>query len=192
MISRILIANAMIVATPASAVCEWGPCSPALKTTVLDVQQEAVPARDIQIARFGGYELADGQFQSFSRWYAGRLTFIRADLITQLTPGIGLLWGLSGGERGEKYTLQPSLRAGLVAVASLSSHSTLSLTARTTLGGRLLEKPCSANYGAIGGVQLVNCRLANSELSPESTLTQLWNFAPVDQTRLTLRLTTHF
>jgi hypothetical protein len=192
MISRVIVTIALINATPASAACEWGPCFPTLKTSILDLQREAVASRDVQLARFGGYELAGGQFQSFSRWYAGRLTFTRADLITQLSPGIGLLWGLSSGERREKYILQPGLRAGLAAMARLGGHSTLSLTARTTFGGRLLEKPCSANYGAIGGVELVNCRLAASELSPESTLAQLWNFAPIDQTKVTLRLTTNF
>ncbi len=71
----------------------------------------------------------------------------------------------------------------------MTRRTTLALTARTTFGGRLQEKPCMADYGALGGIQPVNCRLAAGDLTPEATLDQLWNFAPADKAQLTLTLT---
>lgn len=188
-----LLASAPPAAAFASAACEWGSCTPVLKTSMLDLRRDGAQTRDLlKLTRVGGYELAGGGYQSFSRWYAGQVTPIRADLITQLTPGIGLLWGVTTGDSGEKYKLQPGFRAGLVGVASLSHKTSLSFTARTTFGGRLLEKPCTANYGEIGGVQVVNCRLAASDLAPQDTLAYLWDFAPADQNQLTVRLTVRF
>lgn len=187
----LLTAIILLAAAPAHA-CPYGDCPPILKTTLIDLRRDTPPAFDLQRTRFQGYELADGRFQSFSRWYAGRFAPIRADLITQITPNVALLWGVTTGERGEKYTLQPGVRAGIVTVHALTLRTSLSLTARTTLGGRLKEVPCTADYGEIGGVQRVNCRLAAADIAPEATLTQLWNFAPADQHQLTLRLTTHF
>ena len=38
---------------------------------------------------------------------------------------------------------------------------------------RMVGRPCTADYGAIGGVQAVNCRLAASQLDPAETLRHL-------------------
>jgi len=180
-------------ASATSAACEWGSCAPVLKTSILDLRRDGAQARELlRLTRTGGYDLAGGGYQSFSRWYAGRLNPVRADLVTQVTSGLGLLWGVSTGESGEKYTLQPGFRAGLVAVAPISRTTSMSFTARTTVGGRLREKPCTADYGEIGGVQQVNCRLAASDLAPQDTLAHLWDFAPPDQSQLTVRLTFRF
>jgi hypothetical protein len=172
--------------------CDYGDCAGVPRTTLLEIRREQAPARELELVKFGGYELADGRYQPFSQWYAGRLTTLRAEFVTQFTPGVALLWGLSTGENREKYQLQPAARIGFVAVRQLGPRTTLSLSARTTLAGRLKERPCTADYGAIGGVQRVNCRLAATELAPEDTLKYLWNFRPPDHTQMTLRLTTSF
>jgi hypothetical protein len=181
------------LASPVPALaCDYGDCSGFPRTTLLEIRREQAPARELEIVKFGGYELADGRYQSFSQWYAGRLTTTRAEFVTQLAPGLALLWGLSTGENREKYRLQPAARIGLLAIQPLGPRASVSLSARTTFAGRLQERPCTADYGAIGGVQRVNCRLAASELVPEDTLKYLWNFRPPDHTQVTLRLTTLF
>jgi len=180
-------------ATPAMAeMCDYGECVSYPRTMLLDIRREEPPARALHIVKFGGYELANGRFQPFSGWYAGRLVSTRAEFITQLSPGLGLLWGVSTGENGDKIQLQPALRAGFLAIRPLGRHASLSVSARTTFAGRLKERPCSADYGAIGGVQQVNCRLAATELRPEDTLQYLWNFQRPDHSQITVRLTTAF
>lgn len=57
----------------------------------------------------------------------------------------------------------------------------LSVRATRILGGRLRERSCVANYGEIGGVQAVNCRLAASVLPPGQTLGYLFNDKPYNK-----------
>jgi hypothetical protein len=188
------LASAVLgLATPAIAQdCAADGCASYPRTTLLEIRREQPPVRDLELVKFGGYELADGRFQSFNNWYAGRLVTTRAEFVTQFSPGIALLWGLSTGENREKYQLQPAVRIGILAVRSLGGSTTLSFSARTTFAGRLRERPCTANYGDIGGVQSVNCRLAASEMAPADTLQYLWNFRQPDHTQATIRLTTLF
>jgi hypothetical protein len=49
-----------------------------------------------------------------------------------------------------------------------------------------------ADYGDIGGVQSVNCRLAASELPPQETLKHLFNQAPHDRVTLNFRYSINF
>ena len=126
----------------------------------------------------GGYELAGGQWVSFADWYHTDWPEMRVDLLTQFSDSFGILWGASTGERGSKYEIQPSIRLGFVAQTKVGRSSALSLTATTNLWGTLREKPCGADYGEIGGVQTVNCRLAASPLAPEETLRYLLNAEP--------------
>ena len=60
------------------------------------------------------------------------------------------------------------------------------------LGGTLHEKSCSADYGQIGGVQEVNCRLAASTLPPAETLRYLLNEKPYNHNQVSLMLTWRF
>ena len=46
-----------------------------------------------------------------------------------------------------------------------------------------------ANYGDIGGVQQVNCRLAATELMPETTLSYLLHRAPPSSFALNVKFT---
>lgn len=191
--AAVLLLSVLLPSRPAIAqLCNYGECVAYPSTTLLEIRREQAPSREIEIVKFGGYELSDGQFRPFADWYAGRMVTTRADFVTQLTPGLGLLWGVSTGVSGEKYQMQPAGRVGLVALAAIGQHASLSLSARTTLAGRLRERPCTADYGDLGGVQQVNCRLAASELQPADTLQYLWNFPRPDQTQITLRLTASF
>jgi len=66
------------------------------------------------------------------------------------------------------------------------------LRAATRFGGGLKEGTCVADYGDIGGVQSVNCRLAASELPPQETLKHLFNQAPHDRVTLNFRYSINF
>ncbi len=134
----------------------------------------------------GGYELSDGTWVSFAEWYHTDWQDIRFEMMTQFTPDFGLLWGGSTGERGEKYTIDPSISLGFVAQVRTGPSSALSMTFRTIFAGELTEKTCEADYGDIGGIQTVNCRLAASILAPEETLEYLVN---ADPNRLHIALT---
>jgi len=125
-----------------------------------------------------GYELADGTPVSFTHWYRTDWPDTRVDMLTQFGDDFGLLWGFGTGERGEKYTIDPSLRLGFVAQAHPSPNALLSLTVRAIAWGNLNEKTCEGDYGEIAGVETVNCRLAATPLPPEETLQYLAHAEP--------------
>lgn len=129
-------------------------------------------------SRVAGYELADGTPVSFANWYHTDWPDTRVDMLTQFGDDFGLLWGFSTGERGEKYTIDPSLRIGFVAQAHPSANAVLSLTVRGVAWGNLNEQTCEGDYGEIGGIQTVNCRLAATFLPPEETLQYLAHAEP--------------
>lgn len=133
-----------------------------------------------------GFELAKGGWVPFADWYHTDWPDTRIDMLAQFGEDFGLLWGFSTGERGEKYAIDPSLRLGFVAQAHPSTNSVLSLTVRGVLWGNLSEKPCEGDYGDIGGIQTVNCRLAATFLPPEETLQHL---AHAEPNRLHISLT---
>jgi hypothetical protein len=126
----------------------------------------------------GGYELADGTQVRFSDWYHSDFPELHADFLTQITEDFGIIWGVGTGERGQKYSIDPSLRLGFIAQVHPNQNAVLSLTVNTTFGGKLAEETCNADYGEIGGVQEVNCRLAASELPPQETLQYLASTSP--------------
>jgi hypothetical protein len=121
----------------------------------------------------GGYELADQTWVSFVPWYRTDMAEVHADFLTQLTDDFGVLWGFGTGEHGVKYRIDPSLKLGVIAQTHPLLNSTLSLEASSTLWGRFAEYPCTADYGEIGGLQQVNCRLAASQIPPVETLNYL-------------------
>lgn len=149
-------------------------------TYIIEITQDtsiSVKAREL---RSGGYETASGNYIDFKQWYTPAWYDTRVSWLTQITPNWGVIWGLSTGESAEKYTIDPSLRLGVTYQAKPIKNGTLTFTATTTKGGILAEKACTANYGEIGGVQVVNCRLAASALAPEDTLTYLTYAAPLN------------
>ncbi len=167
--------------------------SPVSSTHLVEFSQSSQNSQTAAGFRSGGYESAGGQWISFDSWYRPygfkdtRLTWM-----TQMNPNFGVLWGFSTGEAGEKYRIQPSLKLGFVYQTNFSRNSHFSVKASTVLAGRMLELPCTANYGEIGGVQQVNCRLAASTLAPADTLQYLINTAPTDRDALQVRYVYQF
>lgn len=139
----------------------------------------------------GGYELADGTWKSFHPWYHTNWVEVHVDFMAQMSDDFGVLLGLGTGEHGDKYRIDPSMRLGLIAQAHPTDNSVLALTVNTILGGSLNEHPCEADYGAIGGVQSVHCRLAASHIPPAETL-QYLAFAEPVRLRISLNFRASF
>ena len=156
------------------------------KTHLVGIQQGSSLSRLVSHLRSGGYELADGRPVAFEHWYKTRWTDVSLTWMTQVSDNVGILWGFSTGERGAKYTIHPSLKLGWVAQGKLAQGAYLTFRATTVLGGRLQETSCIADYGDIGGVQAVNCRLAASTLPPADTLQYLLNEKPANRTQVSL------
>ncbi len=155
-------------------------------TYILGIRQGSPLAGITDGVRNGGYELADGTWISFDPWYRNDWRAVFIDMLTQTSDDFGIMWTLGTGERGEKYVIDPSLMLGFIAQVHPKPNSTLSLTVTTTFGGGLTELPCVADYGAIGGIQTVNCRLAATVIPPAETLQYLLKG---DVSKLSVRLT---
>lgn len=139
-----------------------------------------------------GFEMSGGGWLSFRDWYHSRWTDMRATWMTEVSPNLGVLWGASTGEAGEKYRIDPSVKLGFVYQRSLGKRALFSLRAATIFGGRLRERACTADYGEIGGVQQVNCRLAATPLDPAETLKYLYSDKPADKDSVTMQYTYFF
>jgi hypothetical protein len=147
-------------------------------THLIDIAQGSALSDTAKSLGTGGYELSDGTWVSLAKWYHTDWPDTYVEMLTQLGDDFGILWGFSTGEAGEKYTIDPSLRLGFIAQAHPSSNAVLSLSVRSILWGDLTEQTCEGDYGEIGGVQTVNCRLAASLLPPEETLQYLADAEP--------------
>jgi hypothetical protein len=148
-------------------------------THLIDLRQGSYLSRRAGNLRAGGYELANGSAVSLDRWYDTQWVDVGATWMTQFTENVGFIYGLTTGERASKYTIAPSLKLGLVMQVQPAQNMVVSLRATTILGGALNEKSCMADYGAIGGEQRVNCRLAASTLAPSDTLNYLVRQRPL-------------
>lgn len=127
------------------------------------------------------FELSDGTPVSFDQWYSGGVPDLRATFLTPINPDFGILWGLGTGERGEKFEIESSVKLGFVKRFTFNENSALTFQMSVVMGGFLNERKCTADYGAIGGVQDVNCRMSGSYLPPEETLQYLFRERPHDQ-----------
>lgn len=161
-------------------------------THLLDVWVGSVRSDAVRSLRRGNFELADGTPMSLDSWYRPQMPEVNLVMMTQLTPGFGLLWGLSSGEGGEKYRIAPGLHLGFTFQKALSEQGTLSMQMMGMLGGRLKEDRCTADFGEIGGVVPVNCRLAGTYLSPEETLRHLLRMSGRHEFRASLRYDLRF
>ncbi|WP_394890202.1 hypothetical protein ACG873_02260 [Mesorhizobium sp. AaZ16] len=139
----------------------------------------------------GGYELSHGTHVSFDKWYHSNWIDMRFEMLTQLSDDFGLLWGVSTGQRAEKVRIDPGVKLGFILQTRPTPSTALSLTVSSILGGDLRERPCRADYGTIGGVQTVNCRLAASRLRPADTLEYMANINP-SRLKLELRFSGRF
>lgn len=135
----------------------------------------------------GGGILSDGTPYSFRPWYDGDLADLRLTMFTPTSENFGVYWGFGTGESGEKYEIDPSLKVGFLATEPVGENALLSLSVSVVVGGYLREKTCTADYGAIGGIQAVNCRMAGSPMPPSETLSYLIDRPPGDQVQVTLR-----
>lgn len=121
----------------------------------------------------GGYELADGTYRPLAPWYQSDWRDVTLLMMTEVDRNVGLIWGVSTGEAGEKYVIDPALHIGLMVQRQIGDRTWISIKGTVVLGGDLVEFPCVADYGAIGGIQPVNCRLAAETLPPAETLQYL-------------------
>lgn len=141
---------------------------------------------------FGGYELDEGNPVNLADWYTPRFPDVNFIFLTELSPTTGLTWGISLGERGEKYSIDPGVWLGLVHRIDLGLKSSLTISAMTMLWGDFREKSCFGFYRAINDEEEVNCRLAASTLPPADTLKFLVSEPGYRETRVTLRYEIQF
>ncbi len=154
-------------------------------TSIVDVRQGSELSALASGLGEGGYDLQDGTWVSFDKWYHTDWPEVHVDFLTQFSSYSGLLWGFSTGERGEKYEIQPGLKLGLITQTQLTPTSTLTFSMATTIWGSFSELPCEADYGEFFGSYTVNCRLAATDMAPEDTLRYMINEEP---SRLNLSL----
>jgi len=162
------------------------------KTHLIGVQYGSALSREVSGFRGQSYELSGGELIRFDRWYRTHWQDLQLNWLTEVNPQLGFIWGFGTGERGPKYRIQPSMQLGFLFQQPLSKQSAWSARFTTRLGGALKEKTCLADYGDIGGVQTVNCRLAATELPPEETLKYLLNESPRDRMVFAVRYVKQF
>lgn len=154
-------------------------------TRLFDLRAGTSLSRSVNSLQGQGYELSDGSRLTFGDWYRADFPDTHVQFLTAVAPDFGVIWGFGTGESGGQYEIEPSLHLGLLATAEISPRETFSFSVHGVFGGHLSERPCTAGYGRIGGVQKVNCRLAATTMRPSDTLRYLFDESPSD--RLTIR-----
>jgi len=147
----------------------WG------RSRLVDLSNGGLNSDLVRSAAAKGFELSGGQAVELQRWYSPSFPNLTATFLTEVSPNLSVIWGGAVGERGEKYTLGPTATLGIVFRKSIAHNLTLEIEMSGIYGGRLRERACVGNFGAIGGVQRVNCRLAASLIPPKETLDYLWD-----------------
>jgi hypothetical protein len=186
---RILMTTALVMAGlcgQAQAESFW---ANNLLIDLYEGSNRSVLARDL---RRGGFELSDGTPLSFRNWYTPRYPELTMLFLRPLSESFGLIWGLGSGERAEKYEIDPSLHLGFIFQHQPFENAFLTIRLTYPIGGRLREKACVADYGDIGGIQSVNCRLAATLLPPEETLQYLVNESGNLDARLSINFSVRF
>ena len=118
----------------------------------------------------GGFELSTGEFFTLRDFYTPTVPHLSVLFLRQVSPTFGFLWGFGTGERAPKYEIEPSIYIGVLAQHEVFENAFVSLRAVYPIGGRLRERSCTGDFGEIGGIQEVNCRLAAGLLPPSETL----------------------
>ena len=171
-----LLASGSLAGAADWSLAQWPavlPVSGSGSTHLVELRQGGELSSRMASLRLGGYETAQGQQVDFARWYTTRWADTHVGWLTQMDPHWGLLWGFGTGEQAPKYRISPSVKLGLLFTTRPTRDSQFSFRWTATLGGHLKERACTADYGPIGGVQQVNCRLAASTLAPADTLQYL-------------------
>jgi hypothetical protein len=161
-------------------------------TAVIEMKQGSNLSSRMSYFRGEKYELASGAAQNITNWYQPNFSDIRITYLTKIDNEFGVIWGFSIGERAQKYSIDPSIKLGLAFHHDLDKSSSVSFRLTSILGGRLRESACTADYGSIGGVQQVNCRMAASSIEPSQTLQYLFNERPYNYNTMWLRYALKF
>jgi len=147
-------------------------------TYLIEIVQDTSLSLKTRELRYGGFETSRGNRVEFNNWYTSKWYDTRISWMTQINQNFGVLWGFSTGEKAAKYSIDPGLKLGFLYQIQPQKHSFFSIAASTVAGGQLTEKVCTADYGEIGGIQDVNCRLAATVLEPSETLKYLFKERP--------------
>jgi len=142
--------------------------------------------------RKGGYELTGGEFIDLRSWYKPKFPDTTITLLKQISHDFGIVWGVSTGEKGEKYRIDPALQLGFVYQYSPFENAVFSIKATYPFFGNMTEKTCTADYGDLGGIQVVNCRLAADMMPPEETLDYLINLKGETDAKISVRFSLVF
>ncbi len=142
-------------------------------TFLLDVYMGSYRASVASNLRRGGYELSGGNVVDFRDWYTPQVPDTTFLFLKQISPEFGVIWGISTGEKGKKYRIEPALQLGIVYQYIPFRNAVISVKATYPFFGKMTEQTCIADYGNLGGVQIVNCRLAADIIPPEETLDYL-------------------
>lgn len=161
-------------------------------THLIDLRQGSSLSGKVGGLRNYSYESAYGSTVAVGRWYATRWVDVQVSFLTQLNRDIGVIWGLSTGEKGEKYAIAPSFKLGLLYSVPAWGKGRLAVKAYHVFAGELKERSCTADYGEIGGVREVNCRLAASLMTPEETLRYNFNDKPLDRNFISIEYRKEF
>ncbi len=182
MLASALLVQAEICTAQSTTENLWTTLKPVIDSTYLiDIKQGSELSTKTSDLLAGSFETSQGEKVLFKSWYKTNWTDMRAVWMTEIHPNLGLIWGFSTGEKAEKYEITKSMTIGFAFNKPLDKYSYLSIKGTTIVGGNLKEKTCTADYGAIGGVQTVNCRLAATTLAPSDTLPFLFNDKPVNK-----------
>ncbi len=159
-------------------------------TQLASISFEGATTGIVQSAAADGFELSGGEAVDLKAWYSPKFPNVNATFLTQVSDDMAIAWGGSLGEVGQKYRIGPGVNFGLSWRQELGPSGTVQFDLFGSYGSALREVGCLGDYGAIGGMQAVNCRLAASVLPPEETLAYLWDLPP--QFSATVRLTYRF
>lgn len=159
---------------------------------LLDLYIGSARSTIAQGLRQGGYDLAGGAYVDFRQWYTPEVPDATVLFLRPISDDFGLIWGFSTGERGEKYTIDPALQLGFVYQHEPFKNGIFAIKATYPIFGQLREQTCVADYGDIGGVQRVNCRLAASFLPPEETLAYMANTRASVDAKISISFTFRF
>jgi hypothetical protein len=172
------IVNCLVVSSLNAQTLTVADNSFASATYLIDVNQESHLNNKARALRDGGFETAVGDRIDFYKWYSPDLNEIHITWLTQLSKSFGVIWGIGTGEKADKYTIDPSLKIGFVYQVEFHKNNYFTLSGTGSVGGNFREHTCMADYGDIGGVREVNCRLAATEMPPEMTLNFLESGIP--------------
>ncbi|MGX9087409.1 hypothetical protein ACWTU5_34555, partial [Mesorhizobium sp. 98Argb] len=83
------------------------------ETSLVDIHQGSELTECARRLGQGGYELSDGTWVSFDKWFHSSWIDMRFEMLTQLSDDFGLLWGASTCQRAEKLRIDQAWNSAL-------------------------------------------------------------------------------